>query len=158
MEAEIEESGLDPLFTLQEGFVNPDMVTVHLAELDILGVDVVARRSPCLTAGVHGDVRPVGGAAAVGAEAGCLEASEGAGPADAVADAAGGAGGVGAVGVAGGDALCSEGAEREDDGDGGEGEGCCLEVDEVSPFKRGKDDCGVLVRNSRGWGGETCLG
>lgn len=52
---------------------------------------------------------------------------------------------MGAVGVAGGDALCGEGAEREDDGDGGEGEGCCFEVDEVSPFKRGEDDCGVLV-------------
>lgn len=53
MEAEIEEGGLDPLFTLQEGFVNPDMVTVHLTELNILGVDVIARRSPSLTAGVH---------------------------------------------------------------------------------------------------------
>jgi hypothetical protein len=52
---------------------------------------------------------------------------------------------VGAVGVAGGDALRGEGAEGEDDGDGGEGEGCCFEVDEVSPFKRGEDDCGWLV-------------
>lgn len=103
-------------------------------------------------------MRSVGGAAAVGAEAGCLEASEGARPADAVADATGGAGGVGAVGVAGGDALCGEGAEGEDDGDGGEGERCCFEVDEVSPFKRGEDDCGVLVRNSSGCEGETCLG
>jgi hypothetical protein len=43
VEAEnLKESGLDPLFTLQESFVNPDMITVHLAELDILRVDVVA--------------------------------------------------------------------------------------------------------------------
>jgi hypothetical protein len=31
VEAEIAKSGLDPLFTLQEGFVNPDVVTVDLA-------------------------------------------------------------------------------------------------------------------------------